>query len=453
MSRHKSNLRVFKPKERLLPKGIHILKIEGLTDDGRGIAKSEAGKAIFVEGALPSETIKVKYINSHKQYDEAEMVEVLDASEFRVPPVCQHFEQCGGCNLQHVSYRQQVRIKQNQLERLFTYHEKTQGNAINWLPAITAQPEHYRHRVRFAISTNKKGLQLGFKQGGSHQVTDVKSCAISDTLINELLPHLKPQLNFLQKRSLLQECIVSLDSKNQMAVQLLCKSELPSDDNEKLNAFAQHHKVFLRTNLTTQVYGEPLFETGKVELEYALPNQIQIYYEVTDFTQVNMAINHTMIETAIDWLELSGQDTVADYFCGVGNLTLSVAKHVMQSIGFELVKGMVLKAKANAERCNIDNVEFKQADLFKHSGKHFSAANKLILDPPRAGAQQLCEALANSSADKILYISCNPSTLARDVGVLQQSGYEIEKACLIDMFPHTKHMEAMMLLKGPIISH
>ncbi|MCR8921772.1 23S rRNA (uracil(1939)-C(5))-methyltransferase RlmD [Dasania sp. GY-MA-18] len=446
MPKPSANLRVFKPKQRLAVPGKHELTISSISSDGRGIAKFN-GKTVFVSGALPGEQVLARFTASRKNYDEAACLKVLQTSPDRVQPACEYYGSCGGCSFQHFHYQGQVSAKQQQLQQLFKPHEQRQGQAIAWQPPLVAEAYHYRHRVRFAIQAKGKQFSLGFRQAGSHDVIAVDSCAIADQAINRSLAAVKILLSGLSKRSLLVECAIAVDAQNKLSMLLSAKADLPEQDYQQLQDFSQRQAMAVTVVHSEQPYAAALFSSPEQTRRYYLNEAMSIEYQAGDFTQVNSAINQQMIKQLIAWLQLSGQDVVADYFCGIGNLSLPMAAGCQQVQAYELVESMVAKASANAVANGLTNIEFICADLFSPQLSPVRTANKIVLDPPRAGAKQLCELLAQQKADKLLYISCNPATLARDAELLQQGGYVLSRAALIDMFPQTKHMECMVLLE------
>ncbi|WP_339668051.1 23S rRNA (uracil(1939)-C(5))-methyltransferase RlmD [Dasania marina] len=446
MAKPRNNLRIFKPKQRLAVQGNHELTIDAISSDGRGIAKHK-GKTVFVAGALPGEQVLVRFTTNRKNHDEAETIKVLQACEQRVAPPCQYYGRCGGCSFQHYHHEGQLQAKQQHLQQLFKHHEQSQEQPIAWQPALSADAYHYRHRVRFAISAKGKHFMLGYRQANSHELIAIDSCAIADPAINTFLPTLKQLLSTLSKRALLLECAVAVDADKQLSVLLSVKAELPEQDYAQLQRFAQPLAVTIKVLHVEQPYAAPLFISGSQPQRYRLSADMNITYQAGDFTQINTAINQQMIQCLKSWLQLNEQDVVADYFCGIGNLTLPMAAASQQLLAYELVETMVAKAQANAADNGLTNITFIVADLFAEQLVIAQSANKVVLDPPRAGAKQLCTVLAQHSANQLLYISCNPATLARDAELLQQGGYVISKAALIDMFPQTKHMECMLLLE------
>ncbi|ARN75865.1 23S rRNA (uracil(1939)-C(5))-methyltransferase RlmD [Oceanicoccus sagamiensis] len=433
-------LRTFKPKRRQVPAGKYTLAIESLAEDGRGVARVN-GKTVFVAGALAGEQVEVNYQQSHKRFDEAVVVKVLDASAERVTPVCQYYSQCGGCNLQHLAATAQRDYKRKTLQSKFS---GLQGDT-RFDDSLLGQALHYRHRVRFAIKADRKHFLLGFRQANSHQVVDIAECHVVKPSINALLPRIKPVLAGLKQRSSLLELSITEAANQQLAVVVLAKQALCAEDQAVLAEFADQQDLLFELYQSGDKAKQLLFRQGSAMLFYTLQSQLNMQFAATDFTQVNPQINQQLIDAAIDWLALNQQDSVADYFCGIGNFTLPIARRVKAVTGYELVADMVAKARGNAALNQLANADFQVADLMASGGKRSQAYNKVLLDPPRAGAEALCQQLLHSSAEKILYISCNPKTLYRDADILVAGGYQLARIALADMFPQTSHCEVLAL--------
>ena len=446
-SKQSSSLRVFKPTKREVPNGKHELTILELGNDGRGVARVN-GKTVFVEGGLPDEKVIARYTNSRKQYDEAVTEKVIISSPYRATPACDYYNTCGGCSLQHLEYSQQVLTKREQLKTLFSPIQGRQEQIIEWQTVIESSPEHYRQRLRLSISANKSQVNIGFKQRNSHNIVNVDHCYIANKEVNNFIALLRPLITQLKSRSRIQECIISVDLADKVAFLLLIKIPLLAEDYDLLKEFSIEFRSSIKVRLNNDLLGDDLFSYGEQSLTYQLPElNLQFNYQVDDFTQVNQRVNEMMIMRVLEWLNLDGSESVADYFCGIGNLTLPLATRAKSVLGFELVSSMVNKAKNNANINQLTNCEFIVEDLFSDKMKLAKEVDKVVLDPPRAGAKTLCEQLQISKPSTIVYISCNPMTLVRDVNILQAGGYKVVKANLLDMFPHTRHIETMLLLE------
>ncbi len=434
-------LRTFKPSKTPVPTGTHSLEITSLADDGRGIGRlGDHKKPVFVRAALPGEKVDIRFITSRNKYAEAELLAVNQSSPDRTAPECPLYLCCGGCSLQHLAYEQQLAHKQQRLVQLLgrlDAEAKVAG-------PLTSKPYHYRHRARLAVSGKGKRLDIGFRQAESHQIVAVDYCPILQPGLNTLLQWLKPTLQSLSKAVDINEILISEDDNQRLGLLLKTRKILPRGDIALLADFASEHQLYIEQQ--DKVAERWQSEAGQSDFNYKLTNDDQaLNFNLTDFTQVNPAINRQLITRALDWLELNQSDHVADFFCGIGNFTLPIAIQASSVIGFELAQEMVEKAQLNAEMNTVDNTAFYCRDLMSEGVTVQQRFNKALLDPPRAGAYQLCRYLATVKPARIVYISCNPQTLVRDAEPLLASGYRLEQYALADMFPQTHHSEAIAL--------
>ena len=441
-------LNTFRASRRKLPEGVQRMQISALADDGRGIAR-EQGKTVFVEGALPGETVSAVYVAAHKQFDEARTETVLVASDARIDPPCAYFGDCGGCRLQHLDYDAQLHYKQDAIEARLG--RLPVAVSIDGIETIHSRPFHYRHRARFSVFADREHCLFGFKRHNSNRVIDIDGCLLVAESINLLLPSLKRVVGQLQGRSALEEVSVVEDSDARMAVLVRCKRNLPEADLQSLHRFCEEHSLLLSVLVQqrdrTQVWCPD--DEGEINLRYSVDGgDITLGYRAGDFTQVNPEVNEAMLQRALEWLQLSSEDCVLDLFCGIGNFSLPLAKRAGSVTGIELGEGMVERARQNARANGIDNAQFIAADLMQSplaSTACFSACNKVLLDPPRAGAEAVCRAIGGWGVQQLVYISCNPSTFFRDAGILQQQGYGLQRIAIADMFPQTAHCELISL--------
>ena len=441
MAKRRAQLRVFKADKKPVPQGVFLLDVLDLSDEGSGVAKYK-GKTVFIAGALPGEQVKVRFIDNRKNFFIAELTAVLQASPQRVSPPCQYMQQCGGCALQHLNCDSQIQYKQDRLKRLID----PIAQAVEWSPVITASAQQYRHRIRLAVNANKHGVNIGYKQKRSHKIITIDSCWIADTAINKIMPKVKQLISDLKLRSQIEELVVSVDSIQQLGLQLICKTQLPSEDCDRISVFSRLHDVAVIATLFADPYGSTVLACNPKTFIYQVTNSISLNYEQRDFTQVNPVVNQLMIERALSWLQLDNKQ-VADFFCGIGNLTLPLAKHAKSVFAYELVQSMLTKGKNNADSNHLSNITFIQSDLFEDKVKLGDDVTIAVFDPPRAGAANLAKTLKLDHIEQLLYISCKPETLVRDAEELIGRGMRITKASLVDMFPHTKHMEAMVLFE------
>ncbi len=427
--------------------------ITGYAHDGRGIAHVD-GKVVFITGALKGETVRFIYLTKCNKYSEAYVIEVLNPAPERVTPLCPHFGTCGGCNLQHLSSDSQVALKQHLLLEQFEHIGKITPETI--ADPLRSPVTGYRHKARLGVRyVLKKQIALvGFRELRSRFLAELQQCPILDPRIGQNIMALRALIEQLEGRDVIAQIEVALD-ETQVALVFRNLEPLSVTDQNTLKAFAQQHQFYIYLqpsglHSVTPLYPENIsvFET----LRYQLPSeQVSIGFAPFDFTQVNPYINQQMIPQALAWLNLSADDTVLDLFCGLGNFTLPLAKHSRAVVGVEGDAGLVQRAEMNAKKQQIDNIRYYVANLADMNLQQTWMTenfDKILIDPPRAGAKEILEKLDLSNVKTIVYVSCNPSTLARDAGILvQQKGFRLVKAGIMDMFPHTAHVESMALFE------
>jgi 23S rRNA (uracil1939-C5)-methyltransferase len=445
--REKKTLRHFKPVERTIPTGIHSFKTTGWSDDGRAVAKINQ-KTVFIKGALPEEEVEAAYVAVHKNYDEAKTICIKFPSTQRVIPQCDYYENCGGCNLQHASYQHQLIYKQDKLKRLFLGIDNS--SHIEWQSPLFDRSYNYRHRARLAVKADRNGCVIGFRQRESHLLVDIDRCSILHTAISHNIPLLKELISTLTARSQIVELSITEDSTHKQGVILFCKRQLPDEDLSRIRHFSTVASLEVELWLINSNNNEPLWSSGNGKFEYMLPDYaIVLQFSLSNFTQINPAVNRLMINRAIEWLHLDEEDNVADFYCGIGNFSLAISRFSRFVIGYEGVSAMTKAASLNACSNNISNALFKMVDLNSPLSNTLKddllKINKVVLDPPRAGAEDLCRLLVQFTFSKILYISCNPKTLLRDAKILLSGGYRLDKTSLVDMFPQTDHAEVISL--------
>ncbi|OOF42294.1 23S rRNA methyltransferase [Rodentibacter rarus] len=428
------------PQKKFNPPQKITAKIIELDYQGLGVAKIN-GKTWFIENALPQEKVEAFVIEEKRQYGRAMAKKWLEKSPHRVLPPCSYYECCGGCQAQHIPIEMQRDAKQS---ALFKRLAKLQQEPIDFQPMICSEPWQYRRRVRLSLKFNPKTkrIDMGFRQKNSHDLIPVKRCEVVEPAINNLL--LKLTALFVGYSMLKQLGHIELvTADNGVAMLLRYVGNLAEIDRTLLINFAKQENImlFLQSDEgVEQLYGEPPY--------YQFSEGITLHFDIQDFIQVNRRLNEAMVQIALDWLELQPTDHVLDLFCGMGNFTLPLATRVKSAVGIEGVFEMTKKAKQNAQRNKINNVEFFQANLDQSFVGQVWANqpfNKILLDPPRSGAAFALNALSELKAEKILYVSCNPATLVRDAEILRGFGYKIEKSAVVDMFPHTGHLESMTL--------
>lgn len=433
-----------------LPEGSFEAHIDSMSHDGRGVARVEE-KATFIQGALPGEDVRFRYTMRKRSHDEGLVTDVLSASEQRVSPLCSHYDICGGCSLQHMDAEKQILAKQGVLLDNLKHIGKVEPQSV--LPPLRNDtPWGYRRKARLGVKwVPKKGKVLvGFRERGSSFVADLHECHVLHPRVGKLLPQLSEMIGQLSIRDRVPQIEMAMDDDRCVLIFRVLEA-LNADDRQLLRQFGDRHNIvpYLQPGGPDTV--EPL-DAGGVDLHYELPAEdLELGFLPGDFTQVNTDINRKMVARALQMLALDEQDRVLDLFCGVGNFTLPLARHAGMVFGVEGDSGLVERAKANAWRNRLDNVEFFTANLYEELAPAAwleRQYNKALLDPPRSGAQQILHLLPKMGVETILYISCYPGTLARDAGELvREHGYRLVSAGVMDMFPHTAHVESIALFQ------
>ena len=436
-------------KRNALPEGEFTAQVTKFSHEGRGIAQID-GKTTFLFGALADETVKFRYTLKRSQFDEGQVTAVLDSHPNRVQPTCPHFGVCGGCSLQHMAHDYQVQFKQSVFFELLEHQSGSLPEQR--LQPLVASPYGYRRKARISVKhvPKKEKVIIGFRERKGRLVADIDSCSVLDPRMGERINAWRDLIYQLDARDHIPQLEIAL-TDDTSAVILRHLIPLGERDVAALIAFCQTHQfqLYLQPkglDSIKLVYPENASRTLTYRLEkYGL----QLDFHPWQFIQVNSEINAQMLDQAINLLELKPEDTVLDLFCGIGNFTLPLAKHCANVVGVEGVEDAVMMAKHNADLNDINNVEFFCTDLFQETyneawaKRHF---NKVLLDPPRAGAKEILPAIGKWQPERIVYVSCNPATLVRDIAQLKTYGYQLHSAGIMDMFPHTQHVEAMCLL-------
>ncbi|MER3546870.1 MAG: 23S rRNA (uracil(1939)-C(5))-methyltransferase RlmD [Rhodanobacteraceae bacterium] len=420
-------------------------EIANLTHDGRGVARVD-GKAVFVADALPGERVRARIVRKHRQFDEAQCVEVLQAAIDRVAPRCPHYSVCGGCALQHLAPQAQIAAKQRVLAENFARIGKVEPR--RWLPPLTAEPWGYRRRARLSVKhVPKKGKTLvGFRERDPRFVADLSHCEVLDPALGGKLDALGALLNSLQAASAIPQVEFSAGD-DQSALVFRHLQPLSQSDRDKLIAFGRGHglAILLQPGGTESVHA---VYPESVRLHYLLHEYgLDLEFAPLDFVQINARLNARMIAQALQLLDLQPHERVLDLFCGLGNFSLPIARRVAFVCGVEGEAGLIERARGNAERNGTTNVEFVVGDLAADPrGASWARKDfdKWLLDPPRTGAAALLEHLPGKSVQRVVYVSCHPGSLARDAGTLvQRHGFALTAAGVMDMFPHTAHVESI----------
>ncbi len=432
-------------RRKLKPK-IYELEIESLSHEGRGIAHLEE-KVIFVSGALPGEKVIAERAFSRAKFEEADVSEVLVASPKRITPKCAVFGICGGCSFQHLSSEDQIDAKGKWLKDAFEQQAKTEPK--NWLEPLQVQDWGYRRKARLGVRfvAKKDKVLVGFREKKSGWIANMDRCEVLHPSIGEHLVALGSAIEKLSIKSQVPQLEVAVAENNTVLI-LRHLEPLSAKDGQILLDCASDLGISFYTQSGGEETVKPLGEP--VVLTYSHPKyNIEMAFLPTDFTQVNFKLNQKMVSLAIDLLALNNNDEVIDLFCGLGNFTLPMARYAKYVVGIEGDSGLIERAKENAQRNDIQNVDFYKADLFKEvagfewfRGKKY---NKALIDPARSGAIEIVELLPKLGVERLVYVSCNPATLARDTEKLIEMGYTLETAGVMDMFPQTAHVESIAL--------
>ena len=433
--------RFFQPKKKTQLNSKHqSMTVDKLDHQGAGICYQD-GKPVFIDGALAGEQVVVQLTESKSKYSRASLIKVQQASDARVRPFCPHYGQCGGCNMQHLGLASQLEYKQQTLSELMS---KFAGQTLALEAPLSGDDMGYRRRARISVMLDKKTrqLQFGFRRKLSKQIINVTDCPVLAPELNVMLPELYQLLSgFTRQESIGHVELVKGDDTNVMVLRHL--SPLTNKEQQQLQAFALAHN----STLYLMPQAEQLDRVLGDEAHY-LETGCTISFAPNNFIQVNQKVNLKMVEQALTWLELESSDRVLDLFCGLGNFSLPIAKQVNTVVGVEGVDAMVEKAKQNATLNQLDNAQFYQANLEQDLSSQPWARekfDKILLDPARSGASGIVDQLSRLGARRVVYVSCNPSTLARDSQSLLKQGYKLEKLGMLDMFPHTAHLESMAL--------
>jgi 23S rRNA (uracil1939-C5)-methyltransferase len=427
-----------------------FVDVGSLDQEGRGVARVE-GKAIFVEGALPGEVVAITTLKRRPTYEIARADTILTASPERVEPRCPHFGVCGGCSMQHLDAGAQVAAKQRTLEDALWHLGRVRAELL--LPPIHGPAWEYRHRARMSVRhvAKKGGVLVGFHERKSSYVADMTSCAVLPRRISDLLPKLRLLIGTLTVRDRLPQIEVAVGDGAAAAHVLVLRilEPLAAPDEAALRTFASAHGVQFYLQPGGPATAVPLDPDG-TELAYTLPEFDLVFpYAPTEFTQVNPAINRVLVRRALMLLDPHPGERLADFFCGIGNFTLPIARRGADVVGIDGSTALVRRAGEIASRNGLAaRATFRAMDLFGATPEQVEALgpiDKALVDPPREGAIALVKALPGDGAPRrIVYVSCNPATLARDAAVLvHDHGYALAAAGVVNMFPHTAHVESI----------
>ncbi|EOW1326671.1 23S rRNA (uracil(1939)-C(5))-methyltransferase RlmD [Klebsiella aerogenes] len=426
----------YSAKRRVTTRQIITVTVNDLDPFGQGVARHQ-GKALFVPGLLPQEQAEVVLVEDKKQYARAQVKRRLNDSPQRVAPRCAHFGVCGGCQQQHASIELQQQSKRAALSRLM----KRDVDDI-----IAAEPWGYRRRARLSLNYQPKTqqLQMGFRKANSSEIIDVVQCPVLAPQLEALLPAVRECLTSLQSQRHLGH-VELVQADNGPLMVLRHTAALTAADKEKLERFSQTHGLSLylapQSEILEHIRGDEPWYTS---------DGLRLVFSPRDFIQVNDGVNQKMVSTALAWLDIQPQDRVLDLFCGMGNFTLPLAKAAASVVGVEGVPALVAKGRENAALNGLQNVTFFHENLEEDVTRQAWAKHgfdKILLDPARAGAPGVMAHIIKLAPRRVVYVSCNPATLARDSEALLQAGYRIQRLAMLDMFPHTGHLESIVLFE------
>ncbi|WP_028109906.1 23S rRNA (uracil(1939)-C(5))-methyltransferase RlmD [Ferrimonas futtsuensis] len=421
-----------------------ILDVLRLDHKGQGVADHE-GKVVFIPGLLPGERGEVQLTEQKKRFAQARLLKRMGESPLRIQPQCEHFGRCGGCQVQHLSQQQQRAYKQQALLDMLSRLGGCEPDQV--AEPLLGPGWHYRRRARLALKVEKGDLQMGFRREGSNEIESVRRCPILVQPFAELLPQIHGLLNALKgKRQLGHLELTRTASGNLFCLRVL--KPLNQGDCAALSGFAAEHDLVVLLDEGERVRrldGKPLapfaIELGDISAPLA--------YLPGDFIQVNDQVNRAMVAQALDWLAPDADDTVLELFAGIGNFSFPLARRCQSVLAVEGVDAMVARGNERARELQLGNLKFCQADLNDGEGdpRWLKPVDLLLLDPARAGAGGALTHLDTWSPRRVLYVSCNPASLARDAKLLTEKGYRLKRVGLVDMFPHTQHLESMALFE------
>ena len=422
-------------------------QIESLSHDGRGVARIE-GKTVFIDGGLGGERVRFRYSKKHSKYDEGRVVEVLSSSPDRVEAKCQHYGVCGGCSLMHMAPVAQLVLKQKTLMEQMSHFGHIEPE--EWIEPMTGPLWGYRRKARLGVKhvPKKNRVLVGFREKGTPYLALLDKCEVLDPRIGTRLAELGSMIETLAAYNRIAQIEVAMDDKN-TALVFRNLDPLSDSDQKILITYGQKNDFWIYLQSGGPDTISPIWPKSP-QMSYAPEVGLTLMFEPSDFTQVNATINQNMIQLTMELLEVCTEDRVLDLFCGLGNFSLPLARRVSEVVGVEGDAALVKHAQNNAKLNDLNNATFEQADLTKTALKDYSWANdgfnKILLDPPRSGAFEVLSQLADLGAERIVYVSCNPATLARDAGELvHKYGYTLVSAGIMDMFPHTSHVESIAL--------
>jgi 23S rRNA (uracil1939-C5)-methyltransferase len=426
-----------------------VVTIVGLSHEGRGVARVD-GKAIFVDDALPGEQVEIVRVRRQRSYDEARLEKVIAPSPDRVTPKCAHYGVCGGCALQHMSSDAQLAQKQSQLLDELARIGKVEPERV--VPALQANDWNYRRRARLGVRWvfKKEKTLVGFRERNTGYIAELKSCAVLRAPLDALLVPLSELISSLSVRARLAQ-IEAAVADNATALVFRVLDQPTADDRAAMLAFGAMHGVDVYLQPGGYETIAPLSPDAQ-PLYYRLPKfDVRLEFGPSDFIQINGELNERMTELAVELLQVESTHSVLDLFCGLGNFSLPLARKASRVLGLEGEAGLVERARANAKLNGIANAEFLATNLMAEdqdapwTRAHY---DRVLIDPPRAGAREVLPVLAKCGARRIVYVSCHPGSLARDAGILvNEYGFKLRAAGIMNMFPQTAHVESIAVFE------
>jgi 23S rRNA (uracil1939-C5)-methyltransferase len=428
--------------------------IESLDHEGRGVAHVD-GKAVFIEGALPREAVEYEPSRRKKTFDTGKLVRIFSVSADRVVARCGFYDICGGCAQQHADPRLQVAAKQRVLEDNLARIGQVKPERV--LPPIYASPWEYRHRARLSVHyvAKKGGVLVGFRERKSSYVADMHACEVLAGGVGRMIDPLREMMTTLDTRDRIPQIEVAVGERV-TALVLRLLEPLTEADEARLRTFADAHRIQWWVQVKGPETAVPWYPLDAPELTYTLPDfGLELLFRPTEFTQVNHRVNRLMVNRAMGLLDPRLGESIADLFCGLGNFSLPIVARGASVVGVEGSEALVQRAAHNAERNGLAaRSHFFAADLYtdqEAAMKKVPPVSKMLIDPPRDGAAEVCKLLGpeqRPELKRIVYVSCSPGTLARDAAILTQTaGFALKAAGVVNMFPHTAHVESIALFE------
>lgn len=436
--------------ENLKPTATGPITITSISHEGRGIAHIN-GKITFIENALPGETVLIAYNKKRRSYDEAKSIQILKASTDRIQPGCLHYDNCGGCSLQHLSNQAQLQHKEKTLLEQLKHFTAIKPKSL--LFPLTGPSWGYRRRARLGVKyvAKKQTVLVGFREKNGRYLAQLQTCKTLDPRVGKLLLPLQQLIHKLHAFQAIPQIEVAIGDD---IIGLVFRHLTPLDisDQMQLKTFAEQHHLQLYLQPGNESSTHCIWPEAPKILSYRLENNgykpLELFFEPNHFIQINADINQAMIQRAMELLSPNFSDRILDLFCGLGNFSLPLATRCQFVVGVEGYAELVERAKANARHNAINNTQFFTADLtvpiLKEAWTQHTF-NKILLDPPRSGALEIISQIAHWNVERIVYVSCNPASLARDAAELVKQGYSLEQAGIMDMFPQTHHSEGICL--------